>query len=300
MSDGPEKLPDPGLYLIATPIGNARDITLRALDILAVADHIACEDTRVTGRLLQIHNLTEARRRGRLSSYHDHNASQAGAKLIRYLEDGKIVALVSDAGTPLISDPGYRLVNEARDRGIAVHAIPGASAVLAALTASGLPTDRFLFAGFAPNKAAARQRFYAEFLTVPATLLFYETAPRLQAALADMALVFGDRLAVVARELTKKFEEIRSGRLSQLVEHYQKAGPPKGEIVLLLSPPEADEAALDDAAVDALLRTALETMTTKDAARQVATASSRARKELYSRALALAAARKSETGGGTA
>ena len=206
----------PGLYLTAVPIGNARDITLRALDMLAAVDAIACEDTRVTGKLLGLYGIS-----GSLISYHDHNADKMRPAILKRIAQGQSVALVSDAGTPLISDPGYKLVRAAQDQGLTVTCLPGASAPLAGLLLSGLPSDRFLFAGFAPSRSAARRAFFASLSPVQATLVFFESAKRLPASLADLAATLGDREAAVTRELTKRFEEARRGTLASLAEHYR-------------------------------------------------------------------------------
>lgn len=274
----------PGLYLVATPIGNARDISLRALDLLAAADVVACEDTRVTGKLLSMHGLSRP-----LFAYHDHNAQRAGPALIERLKRGEIVALCSDAGTPLISDPGYDLVRAALAADLPVTALPGPSAALAALTLSGLPADRFLFAGFPPPKAAARRRALQELAAVPATLVFYESPNRLAESLADMASVLGPRRAAVARELTKLFEEVRRDALPALADHYAQAGPPKGEVVVVVARGEAKPAS--DAEVDAALAAALDEMSLADAAADVAAATGRPKREVYARALALKARR---------
>ncbi len=272
----------PGLYVVATPIGNARDITLRALDLLASADIIACEDTRVTRKLLLIHGIETP-----TLAYHDHNAARVRPHLMERLNKGEIVALVSDAGTPLISDPGYRLVNEVRAADIAITALPGASAPMAALASAGMPTDKFLFAGFLPGKSAARRRALAELAAVPATLVFFEAAPRLAASLADMEAELGPREAAVLRELTKKFEEARHGALAELAAHYQVAGPPKGEIVVLVAPPGDKAEGLEPAEIDAMLRAALGQGSVKDAARALAEQTGLPRRDLYNRALEL-------------
>ena len=226
----------PGLYLVSTPIGNLRDITLRALDTLRAADLIACEDTRVTRKLLTAHGIS-----GRLTAYHDHNAAEAGPALIARVEAGEVVALVSDAGTPLISDPGFRLVGEANRRGIPVTVLPGASAPLAALVLSGLPADRFHFAGFPPPRQAARLRFLRALADIDATLVLLESSRRLAAALADMNEIFGPRPAAVARELTKLHEEVVRDDLGSLAGKYAAEGPPRGEIVVLVGPPDEEE-----------------------------------------------------------
>lgn len=274
----------PGLYVVATPIGNARDITLRALDLLARADIIACEDTRVTRKLLLIHNINSP-----TLAYHDHNSTSVCPGLMERLNNGEIVALVSDAGTPLISDPGYRLVNEAREAGFAVTALPGASAPMVALASAGLPTDRFFFAGFLPRKSAARRRILGEFLGLSATLVFFEAAPRLAASLSDMAEVLGHRDGAVLRELTKKFEEARHGDLRELADHYKFTGPPKGEIVVLVGPATGQPPALDSAEIDALLLAALDGSSVKDAAAALVERTGLPRRNLYSRALGLRA-----------
>src|SRR6516162_7656396 len=222
-----------GLHLVATPIGNLRDITVRALEVLAAADLIACEDTRVTRKLLDHYGIATP-----LTPYHEHNAAEARPKLITRLADGAAMALVSDAGTPLVSDPGYKLVREACAAGASVTALPGASAVLAALTLSGLPTDRFFFEGFLPAKAVQRRDRIAELARIPATLVMFETGPRLAGALADLAAGLGSREAAICRELTKLYEEVRSGNLANLAHAAAAAPEPRGEIVLVVAPPE--------------------------------------------------------------
>lgn len=271
----------PGLYIVATPIGNLADITLRALDVLRRADAILCEDTRVTATLARRYGVNAER-----IPYHDHNADAVRPGLIARLAAGASLALVSDAGTPLVSDPGFKLVREAAAAGIPVTAVPGASAALAALTVAGLPPDRFLFAGFLAPKSAARRRELRELAAVPASLIFYETAPRLADALADMAAMLGDRPAAVARELTKLHEEVRRGSLETLADHYRKAGPPKGEIVVIVGPPAA-EAAASDEDIDAQLRAALETASLREASAAVAAETGLPRRQVYARALAL-------------
>ncbi len=271
----------PGLYVVATPIGNLGDITLRALDVLKAADAVLCEDTRVTARLFAAYRIERP-----LLAYHDHNARQMLPRVLARLEAGETLALVSDAGTPLISDPGYRLVAEAAARNIAVVPIPGPSALTAALSAAGLPTDRFLFAGFMPEKAGARAKALDALADVPATLVFYESPRRLGAALRDMAAALGDRPAAVCRELTKMHEEVRRGSLAVLSDHYREAGPPKGEVVIVVAPPEAGEASADD--LDDLLRAALEDASLKDAAARVARLTGLPKRAVYARALELA------------
>jgi len=292
---GPSKRRDlpalkPGLYLVATPIGNLGDLSGRARDILAVADLIACEDTRVTARLLAANGLST-----KMTSYHDHSSSSTRNRLIQTLNDGKIVALVSDAGTPLVSDPGYRLVSAAVEAEIFVTAAPGPSAPLTALVLSGLPTDRFLFAGFLPGKAGPRRTALRELSTVPATLIFLESPRRLAASLAAMSDVLGDRPAAVARELTKIYEEVRRGGLSKIAERYAAEDPPKGEIVVVVGPP--DEDAPGAVNVDELLAEALATMSVRDAAALVTAATGLPRKAIYSRALSLSRPDPSEDDG---
>ena len=268
------------LYLVATPIGNLADITVRALETLAACDVLACEDTRVTRVLLSRYGIGR-----RTMAYHEHNAAEAGPRLIEAVLGGKSVALVSDAGTPLISDPGYRLVAEALEAGIRVVPIPGASAVLAALSASGLPTDAFLFAGFLPPKAEARRRRIEELSGVPATLVFYESPRRLAAALSDFAATLGERSAVIGREITKAFEEFRRGTLPDLAAHYVKADTPKGEVVVCVAPP--GERAADPAETDRMLLALSAEMPASKAAAEVARLTGGTKSDLYRRLLAL-------------
>jgi 16S rRNA (cytidine1402-2'-O)-methyltransferase len=269
----------PGLYLVATPIGNLRDITLRALDVLAGADVILCEDTRVGGKLLAAYGI-----KGRLERYDEHAAERVRPKALAALAGGGRLALISDAGTPLISDPGYRLVREAVAQGSAVFPIPGPSASLAALTVAGLPTDRFLFAGFPPPRQAGRRALFAELAPVRATLVFYESGPRLAASLADMAVVFGDRQAAVARELTKLHETVIRGSLAELAADARLQAP-KGEIVVLVGPGAELHASADEA--DAALAEAVARLGPARGASEVAKALGLSRRELYARALAL-------------
>jgi len=269
-----------GLYLVATPIGNLRDIGLRALETLAGADVIACEDSRVTRKLTGHYGITTP-----LTLYHEHNAAAARPKLLARIAAGEAVALVSDAGTPLISDPGYRLAREAVDAGFAVIPVPGASALLSALTAAGLPTDRFFFEGFLPPKQSARQKRIARLATIPATLVLFESGPRLAAALADLAAGLGARAAAVCRELTKLHEEIRRDDLASLARHYESGGETRGEIVIVVAPPAEHVETAED--VDALLRRALLRVSVKDAVGEVALATGRPRREVYRRALEL-------------
>ena len=272
----------PGLYVVSTPIGNLRDITLRALDVLAGVEEVLAEDTRVASKLLSAYGL-----KARLSPYHDHNGAERRPGLLARLQDGARIALISDAGTPLVSDPGWKLVHEALEAGVKVFPVPGASALLAGLVASGLPSDRFLFAGFLPPKSGARRTEIESLKQVPATLVFYESGPRLAETLADLAAVLGAREAAVARELTKLFEETRRGSLADLAAHYETAGPPKGEIVLLVGPPTEQAASAED--LDAALKVALAEMPTKAAAAAVSDALGLPKREVYQRALQLKA-----------
>jgi 16S rRNA (cytidine1402-2'-O)-methyltransferase len=271
----------PGLYVVATPIGNLGDITLRALETLAAADVIACEDTRVTRKLLDRYGITTA-----LTPYHDHNAEAARPKLLARLAAGDAVALVSDAGTPLVSDPGFKLVRDARAAGHPVTTAPGSSAVMAALSIAGLPTDRFFFEGFLPAKETARRARIAELARIPSTLVLFESGPRLAASLADLAAGLGGREAAVCRELTKLYEEVRRGDLATLAGDYAAADEPKGEIVVVIAPPTAEQVRDDD--VDAMLRSALDRVSVKDAVAEVTAASGLPRRAVYQRALELA------------
>jgi 16S rRNA (cytidine1402-2'-O)-methyltransferase len=272
---------EPALYLVATPIGNLSDITLRALETLSGADILACEDTRVTRVLLDRYGI-----RQRPTPYHEHNAGEAGPRLIEALEAGKSVALVSDAGTPLVSDPGFRLVGQALEAGIRVVPIPGASAVLAALTASGLPSDAFMFAGFVPVKDGQRRSRLSALTAVPATLVFFESPRRLADTLVAMADIFGDRQAAVGRELTKTFEEMRTGTLPALAAHYTQAPTPKGEIVVCVGPPQEAEAA-DPQDVDRLLLSLAKEMPASKAAAEAARMTGGQKPALYRRLLEL-------------
>ncbi|HEX2759099.1 MAG TPA: 16S rRNA (cytidine(1402)-2'-O)-methyltransferase [Rhizomicrobium sp.] len=271
-----------GLYILATPIGNARDISLRALDVLKSCDVICAEDTRVTSKLLAIHGVSKP-----LVPYNDHNAPEMRPKILARLERGEAVVLVSDAGTPLVSDPGYKLVRDVIAAGASVVAIPGPSAVLAGLTLSGLPSDRFLFAGFLPAKQGERKTALEELKAVRATLIFFESAQRLSESLAAMAEILGARACAVTRELTKMHEEVRRGSLSELAAHYEKAGAPKGEVTLLVGPP--GEAVADNAKIDAALTAALAFMPVKAAANMIADLTDGSRKQIYARALELRA-----------
>jgi 16S rRNA (cytidine1402-2'-O)-methyltransferase len=271
---------EPGLYIVATPIGNLGDITLRAVDVLHRCDAVACEDTRVTGKLLKHLGISKP-----LWRYDDHAGESDRARLVAAMAD-RAVALVSDAGTPLVSDPGYRLVRDARAAGVPVTTLPGACAAIAGLTLSGLPNDRFLFAGFLPVKDKARRDALAGLARVAATLVFYETGPRLVKSLETLAELWPGRTVAVARELTKLHEECRTGTAAELSAHYA-AHPPKGEIVLLVGPPADADAGEVDA--DALLREALADLKPSQAAAQVARETGLDRKALYARALELRA-----------
>jgi 16S rRNA (cytidine1402-2'-O)-methyltransferase len=272
---------EPGLYVTATPIGNLGDVTLRALEVLAAADLIACEDTRVTSRLTQRYGIATP-----LIAYHEHNAARQRPRLLAALSEGKAVALVSDAGTPLVSDPGYRLVTEAIAAGHRIVPIPGASAMLAGLVGAGLPSDAFLFAGFLPPKAAARRKRLAELASVPATLIVYEAPQRVADSLAAMSEVLGgDRRAVVARELTKTFETFRRDTLGALAAQFADAPPPKGEVTIVVAPPE--QVAVDEASIDAALRERLGEMSPAKAAAEIAAAMGVPKNAVYRRALAL-------------
>jgi 16S rRNA (cytidine1402-2'-O)-methyltransferase len=274
----------PGLYIVSTPIGAARDITLRALDILGTADIIAAEDTRNTRRLMDIHAVALGGRK--LISYHDHNGAERRPYLLAALEAGKSVALVSDAGTPLLADPGYHLAQYVRDAGHKVATAPGASALLAALCVAGQPTDKFFFAGFAPNKTKARGDYFKSLAEVPSTLVFYESPKRLVKSLGDMIKAYGGARAVtVCRELTKKFEEARVGTLQEIADYYAQANTPKGEIVIVLGPPLKKEITQDD--IDQALLTNLKGFRVKDAAKIVADQMGISRNQAYERALEL-------------
>lgn len=270
---------EPGLYVAATPIGNLKDITYRTVEALKAADLILCEDTRQTAKLCAAYGV-ETRR----APYHEHNAERMRPKVLEKLAAGARVCLVSDAGTPLISDPGYKLVRAARNAGASVFALPGASAPIAALSIAGAPTDRFLFAGFPPAKAAARERFLADLASIDATLVFFETAPRLAESLLAMAAALGERKALIARELTKLHEETREGLLGALAKDYA-VRPVKGEIVVVVHPPGKTSASGEE--LDRFLRAALRKMSVKDAAAAAAQAFGTPRREAYQRALSL-------------
>jgi 16S rRNA (cytidine1402-2'-O)-methyltransferase len=270
-----------GLYLVATPIGNLADISLRALAVLSRAPLIAAEDTRHSRKLLSHYNIA-----AKLTPYHEHNAARERPKLLARIEAGYAVALISDAGTPLVSDPGYKLVREALDAGLMVTSIPGPSAALAALTCAGLPTDSFLFGGFLPPKSGPRQTRLAALKDAPATLLFFETAPRLAKSLSDISTVLGPREAVIARELTKLHETLHRGTLDTLAAEIEEQ-PVKGEVAVVVAPPRAKEGAVDDALLAADLETALQTMSLRDAVRAVTDAHGVKRARVYELGLSL-------------
>ena len=274
----------PGLYVTATPIGHARDVTLRALDVLKGCDVIAAEDTRVTSKLLAIYGIAKP-----LVAYNDHNAARERPRLLARLKAGQSVALVSDAGTPLVSDPGFKLVREAIAEDVNVEAIPGASALLTALVLAGLPSDRFLFAGFLPPRSGERRNALAELKAIPASLVFFESPNRLGESLADMADMLGARNAAVGRELTKLHEEIRRGTLGELASSYVDDEAPRGEVTIVVGPPP--EEAPDTARIDSLLRQALPFMPVRAAADLVAEALDAPRRAVYTRALELKAER---------
>lgn len=267
-----------GLYIVATPIGNLRDISLRALEVLRHCDVIMCEDTRVTRKLLNAYQI-----KSKLYPYNDHSDEARRQSIVEQVSAGQVVALVSDAGMPLISDPGYKLVRDCEADGVYITTIPGASAPLAALQISGLPSDRFCFIGFLPNKTNARQKLLAQWRDVPGTLIAFETAPRLLAALQDIEAVLGTREVAVVREITKMYEEVRKDTPSVLRAHYEEEGLPRGEIVLVIAPPE--EVEISDEAVHDMIRVALQTMRTKEVAAVVAEKTGRKKNDLYNIAL---------------
>ncbi len=274
-----------GLYLVSTPIGAARDITLRALDILAAADVLAAEDTRTLRHLMEIHGVKLGGRP--MIAYHDHNGAEARPRILKALAEGKSVAYASEAGTPLVADPGYQLARAVIDAGLPVTAAPGPSAAIMALSLSGLPSDRFLFAGFPPAQAGARARWLDEIGRVPATLILYESPKRIHRLLGELCASWGDeRPAALCRELTKRFEEVRRGSLGALRDDLADTAL-KGEIALVVGRPVAVEAAVED--VDAALRAALGRLHVKQAAAEVAEALGLARRDVYQRALALKA-----------
>jgi len=269
-----------GLYVVATPIGNLGDITLRGLETLTAANLIACEDTRIIRKLLERYHIKNA-----LTPYHDHNAATARPLILRKLAAGQAIALVSDAGTPLISDPGYKLVRAAQAAGHPVTAVPGASSVLAALCVAGLPTDRFVFAGFLPTKPSARESRIAEIAGLPATVVLFEAGPRLADTLAFLAQRLGAREAVICRELTKLHEDVQRADLTAFADHYGGDAETRGEFVIVIAP--AADALPEQHDIDEMLRDALAGSSVKEAATTVARATGQPRRQLYQRALAL-------------
>ena len=278
----------PGLHIVATPIGNLGDVTLRALATLGGADIVLAEDTRVTRRLFAHYGLSAP-----LEAYHEHNAERVRPAILAKLKQGAKIALVSDAGTPLISDPGFKLVEAALAEGIAVTGLPGPSSVLAALMVAGLPTDRFFFEGFLPQKEAARRGRLAQLAKIPGTLVIFESPRRLSAMLADAAAVLGDRKAAVTRELTKLFEEVRRGTLVELARAYGTGAPPKGEVVVVIGAP-GDEIAPAKAMenLDERLAAALQGHSVKEAVSRIAADTGLPRRQVYARALELARPRR--------
>ena len=277
----------PGLHVVATPIGNLRDISFRALATLAAADAVIAEDTRVTKVLLAHYGISTP-----LLAYHEHNAAVMRPHIIARLKEGAALALVSDAGTPLVSDPGFKLVADAVTENLPVTSVPGASAVLAALVVAGLPTDRFFFEGFLPSRSGQRRARIAELANIPGTLVFFESARRIDETLEDLLVVLGPRQAAIARELTKHFEQIRRGTLPELITGLTEEGAPRGEIVLLVGPPDATSKEVSEADLDTRLLKALEIHSVKDAASVVSADTGQPRRQVYARAIELAARKK--------
>lgn len=272
----------PGLHIVATPIGNLRDISFRALATLAAADAILAEDTRTSKTLLAHYGISTP-----LLPYHEHNAAQMRPKVLAKLREGGKLALISDAGTPLVSDPGYKLVAELVAEGLPVTGIPGPSAVLAALVLAGLPTDRFFFEGFLPPKSGGRRTRLTELAAIPSTLVFFESPRRLAEMLSDAAAVLGARPGAVARELTKFYETVRRGTLPELAAHYESEEEARGEIVVIIGPPGAADLVTSDEAIDERLRAALTRVSLKEAVAQVAAETGQPRRKIYARALEL-------------
>ena len=271
-----------GLYVVATPIGNLRDMSLRALDVLRHADMVVCEDTRVTRKLLNAYDI-----QAKLHSYNDHSDDARRESIVAQLKEGRVIALVSDAGMPLISDPGYKLVRDCIAENLYVTTVPGASAPLAALQISGLPSDRFCFLGFLPHKTKARRNVLEEWADVPATLIAFESGPRLIASLTDIKHVMGAREVAVVREITKLYEEVRKDSVYALLSYYEEHGVPKGEIVLVIVPPELEQ--FDEDAVLDMIRNALKTMKINEAAKHVAEKTGLKKRDLYALALKVSA-----------
>lgn len=271
-----------GLYIVATPIGNAQDITLRALHLLKQADTILCEDTRVTGKLLMIHGIS----RKKTLAYHEHNAEKMRPKVLEKLQAGEVVVLVSDAGTPLINDPGYKLVRDCAEQGLPYTGAPGASSVIAALVLSGLPSDRFLYLGFLPNKSGQRKKTLEEIKSVNATLILLESPRRAAACLQDMADVLGEREVALTREITKKFEEVKRGTLQELATYYEDKEI-KGEVVLIVGPPAEKTNETTEQDLDSLLENALSRLSVRDAVAEVVDVTGLKKRQVYNRALEL-------------
>ena len=270
----------PGLYLVATPIGNLRDITFRALDTLSSVDLIVCEDTRVTGKLLKAYGFKKP-----MWVYNDHSADSQRENIIKAVQNGQAVAILSDAGTPLVSDPGYKLVRRAIESDLFVTSIPGPSAALSGMQLSGLPTNQFSFLGFLPPKSAGRVKALQEWSEAPGSLIVYETGPRLEESLRDMAQVLGNRDAAITRELTKIYEEVRRGSLEGLADYYASNGAPKGEIVVVVAP--RGEVQVSGESLEAQIHKALETMSVRDAAEMVSKATGKPKRAIYTLALKL-------------
>lgn len=269
-----------GLYLVATPIGNIRDITLRALDTLSAADIVACEDTRMTGKLFSLLGIKK-----KLLPYHDHNADEQRPRIMNMITDGLSIALVSDAGMPLISDPGYKLVRACREQGLYVTSVPGASASLTALQLSGLPSDRFAFLGFLPAKSKHRKEVLADWQATDGTLVIFESGQRVEECCMDILGTLGDREMALTRELTKKFEDVWSGRVSDILDRLARDGAPKGEIVLVVARAEPSTEADQSENLDHLLMTALQNHSLKDAVAIVTETTGLPKKTVYAKAL---------------
>lgn len=270
----------PGLYLVPTPIGNLRDITFRALDVLSSADLVVCEDTRVSGKLLKAFGLKKPMR-----VYNDHATEKDRAHVLKVIEEGESVAMISDAGTPLISDPGFKLVRDVIAAGFEVQALPGANAVLPALQLSGLPSDAFTFIGFLPARSGPRKALLEKWQDRPGTLICYETGPRIEESLKDIKKVLGDRPATMSREITKLYEETRRGRISTILQSIEEGGQPKGEIVLVIGENKTEEVTSET--IEGQLKQALKTLSVRDAAEMVAGATGKPKKAIYMLALKL-------------
>jgi len=271
-----------GLYIVATPIGHAQDITLRALDLFRQADTLLCEDTRVTSKLLMIHGIS----RKKLVAYHEHNAEKMRPRVLQKISEGEIVVLVSDAGTPLINDPGYKLVRDCAQQGLPYTSAPGASSVISALVLSGLPSDRFLYLGFLPNKSGGRKKALDEVKNVHATLIILESPRRVAASLKDMADVLGNREAAVTREITKRFEEVRRAPLPELAASYENESP-RGEIVVVIGPPDKTRETTTDEDLDEMIKDALARLSVKDTTAEILEATGLPKRKIYNRAVEL-------------